>query len=494
MEYISIQEKIKFIENSASLEQVQKSGILPDPDAQKGYYFVSYSHKDYKVVFKHVLRLLEQGINLWYDRGLEAGKSWREDVKRKIYSYNCKGVICFLSANCIGSESLLQEYDMIRRFNKPMVAVEMNSSIFDSVEDAFVVDGVVDENAFGCWFKQLSEASEQFPALPNGKTVSKDIESLLMAIAKIKRRGVVSEDCTVEELIKVLRALPPPRLFRYSKSNAEGVREDASVNRDKADETVNVSKETVKTKESELTAAEKAETAAKGYLDGAKAQLTSAKEAVSAAESALTAAQTAVPFSAAAVTAAQTALATAKAAEKAAEAEVKLAEAELEKATAEKEKAQAELDKAKAQLENDEEALKTAEGKLKDAEAKVAEAEKKVNDAKTNLQNARTELAQQKEAYEAVKDLERGGLDEDITAYLVYKNRIKLKELDISFNCPAAYCVPYEKENLHYYGGCRSDYHGFTVRVHSRARKRRIRRNARRDGSARRNRVYACKL
>ena len=31
----------------------------------------------------------------------------------------------------------------------------------------------------------------------------------------------MSEDCTVEELIKVLRALPLPRLFRYSKSNAE---------------------------------------------------------------------------------------------------------------------------------------------------------------------------------------------------------------------------------------------------------------------------------
>ena len=54
------------------------------------------------------------------------------------------------------------------------------------------------------------------------------------------------------------------------------------------------------------------------------------------------------------------------------------------------------------------------------------------------------------EAYEAVKDLERGGLDEDITAYLVYKNKIKLRELDISFNCPAAYCVPYEKENLRF--------------------------------------------
>lgn len=216
MECISLEDKIEFIESSSSLEQVQKSGVLPDPDAQKGYYFVSYSHKDYKVVFKHILRLLEQGINLWYDRGLEAGKSWRDDVKRKIYSYNCKGVICFLSANCIGSESLLQEYDMIYRFNKPMVAVEMDSSIFDAVEDAFAVGGgELDNNAFANWLKQLSMETDEFPALPNGRTVGKDVESILMAIARIKKRGVVSADCTVGELIKVLKTLPLPALFKF---------------------------------------------------------------------------------------------------------------------------------------------------------------------------------------------------------------------------------------------------------------------------------------
>ena len=216
MKAITLDEKIKFIEESASLEQVQKSGILPDPDSQNGYYFVSYSHKDYKIVFKYVLRLLEQGVNLWYDRGLEAGKSWREDVKRKIYSYNCKGVICFLSSNCFGSESLLKEYEMIRKFNKPTVAVEMNESIFDPVVKAFTLDdGEVDEKAFREWLRGISKESEYLPALPGGKVLDKEKQAVLLAIAKIKRHGVVFENSLIDDFITTLKSLPQPALFRY---------------------------------------------------------------------------------------------------------------------------------------------------------------------------------------------------------------------------------------------------------------------------------------
>lgn len=40
------------------------------------------------------------------------------------------------------------------------------------------------------------------------------------------------------------------------------------------------------------------------------------------------------------------------------------------------------------------------------------------------------------EAFSVIKDLKRGGIDERILAYIVYKNKIKLRELDISYNCP----------------------------------------------------------
>ena len=83
----TLSEKIEIIQNAGSLREVQDSGIMPDPDAGEGYYFISYSHKDYKQVFCAVLSLQNEGLKLWYDRGLETGKSWLKDVKRRLYSY-----------------------------------------------------------------------------------------------------------------------------------------------------------------------------------------------------------------------------------------------------------------------------------------------------------------------------------------------------------------------------------------------------------------------
>ena len=41
----TLSEKIEIIQNAGSLREVQDSGIMPDPDAGEGYYFISYSHK-----------------------------------------------------------------------------------------------------------------------------------------------------------------------------------------------------------------------------------------------------------------------------------------------------------------------------------------------------------------------------------------------------------------------------------------------------------------
>lgn len=51
-------------------------------------------------------------------------------------------------------------------------------------------------------------------------------------------------------------------------------------------------------------------------------------------------------------------------------------------------------------------------------------------------------------AFEKLKNLKISGIDEIILAYIAYKKRIKLKELDISFNCSAAFYTPDENENL----------------------------------------------
>lgn len=97
------------IEQSESFAQVKNAGILPEPDADDGYYFVSYSHKDYKKVFKDIIAFQQNGLPIWYDRGLESGKSWINEVKKKISSYYCRGVIFYVSENYLSSESCMIE-------------------------------------------------------------------------------------------------------------------------------------------------------------------------------------------------------------------------------------------------------------------------------------------------------------------------------------------------------------------------------------------------
>lgn len=121
----TLSEKIEIIQNAGSLREVQDSGIMPDPDAGEGYYFISYSHKDYKQVFCAVLSLQNEGLKLWYDRGLETGKSWLKDVKRRLYSYYCKGVIFFISDNFLRSESIWNEILMTDSFAKSCVFVSL---------------------------------------------------------------------------------------------------------------------------------------------------------------------------------------------------------------------------------------------------------------------------------------------------------------------------------------------------------------------------------
>lgn len=68
---LSLQEKLFIIDNSNSLLELNKE-VLPTVHKQN-YYFVSYSHKDYKKVMKDILLLQECGINIWYDSDMHIG-------------------------------------------------------------------------------------------------------------------------------------------------------------------------------------------------------------------------------------------------------------------------------------------------------------------------------------------------------------------------------------------------------------------------------------
>jgi TolB-like protein/tetratricopeptide (TPR) repeat protein len=57
---------------------------LPAYRGQDPYVFVCYAHADEQVVYPDIRWLQVQGVNVWYDEGISAGKVWRAEIAEAI--------------------------------------------------------------------------------------------------------------------------------------------------------------------------------------------------------------------------------------------------------------------------------------------------------------------------------------------------------------------------------------------------------------------------
>ena len=117
------QQKLDIIRKSASLGELPVE-VMPYTQSDE-YYFVSYSHSDYKEVYADILRLQEQGINIWYDRGLPAGKDWEKSAYEAIIRYSCVGVIFYLSENSLKSQSVIKEINFVKNKGKDYLSINL---------------------------------------------------------------------------------------------------------------------------------------------------------------------------------------------------------------------------------------------------------------------------------------------------------------------------------------------------------------------------------
>ena len=147
---------IESINNSSSFEELKKLNILPEPDFDDGYYFVSYSHKDYKKVLIDIIKYKENGIKIWYDRGLEVGKSWIEDVCRKIDSFNCKGVIAYYSDDFRKSSACNNEMMQTAESNKSLMIIDISNNF----------NGELDALEFAPYSAEIEEKVFKIKCLP----------------------------------------------------------------------------------------------------------------------------------------------------------------------------------------------------------------------------------------------------------------------------------------------------------------------------------------
>ena len=118
---MNIEEKIKIISESKSFSEIPVE-VLPSSH-KENYYFVSYSHKDYKIVLPEILKLEELGINIWYDSDMHIGENWKEIAQLYISKFHCAGIIFYLTENSIKSPACNQEVEYVLNHNKKFISI-----------------------------------------------------------------------------------------------------------------------------------------------------------------------------------------------------------------------------------------------------------------------------------------------------------------------------------------------------------------------------------
>lgn len=119
----TLEQKIQIIENSNSFADLNKE-VLPRA-YKEDYYFVSYSHKDYKQVMKDILLLEDQGVNVWYDSDMHIGENWEDVAEMYISKFHCKGIIFYLSKNSILSKACNKEIEYVLENNKQFFSINL---------------------------------------------------------------------------------------------------------------------------------------------------------------------------------------------------------------------------------------------------------------------------------------------------------------------------------------------------------------------------------
>ena len=65
------------------------------------YIFISYAHKDSKIIFKEIERFQNEGYNIWYDDKLMPGDNWDEGIALALSKSSL--IVVFISKNSVES-------------------------------------------------------------------------------------------------------------------------------------------------------------------------------------------------------------------------------------------------------------------------------------------------------------------------------------------------------------------------------------------------------
>jgi TolB-like protein len=87
------------------------------------YVFVSYAHADASLVYPEMVRLRQQGYNVWYDEGIRPGAEWREEVALALTE--SKLFLYYVTPSSVSSEYCQQELNLALTRERRILAVHL---------------------------------------------------------------------------------------------------------------------------------------------------------------------------------------------------------------------------------------------------------------------------------------------------------------------------------------------------------------------------------
>ncbi len=91
------------------------------------YIFISYSHKDSNSVIPAIEAMQQQGYRIWFDRGIEAGTEWSNNIASHLR--DCAVFVAFVSKNSVKSENCLDEIAYAKSHGKPSLLIFLEEDV-----------------------------------------------------------------------------------------------------------------------------------------------------------------------------------------------------------------------------------------------------------------------------------------------------------------------------------------------------------------------------
>ena len=97
----------------------------PEPaySGTETYAFVCYSHRDKATVYAEIRSLQSQGVNVWYDEGIDAGLEWSDRLADAISG--CSNFLYFVSPSSVASENCRREISFANHVDTAVTAIHL---------------------------------------------------------------------------------------------------------------------------------------------------------------------------------------------------------------------------------------------------------------------------------------------------------------------------------------------------------------------------------